>query len=107
MDEDRELKDLIRALIGIGGRVVFPEETLLKIVAPTKSSSKYLQAYNLFDGTRSQREIARQVGLDDGNLNKALQRWVNMGVIFKVGENMMHLYPLASNLLSSTKSLKE
>ncbi len=102
MEDDEEIKGLLKVLIGVTARVAFPEEKLRQIVAPMSSSGKYVEAYNLCDGTRSQAEIAREAGIDKGNLSKAVNRWLVQGVVFSVGSSseprLIHVYPLMPNL---------
>jgi hypothetical protein len=96
---DDELKQLLQMLISVIARGSFPEERLKKIVAPTKSSDKSLAAYNLCDGKHAQADIVKLTGIDKGNLSRAIDRWISMGVMFEIGEGSqvryLHLYPLA------------
>ena len=92
--------ELLRVLIAVTGRVAVPEARLRAIVGgPGKASDKYLSAYNLCDGSRGLREIARLTGLDAGNMSRAVSRWVDAGVVFKLGDDArpVHLYRLPSN----------
>jgi hypothetical protein len=40
----------------------------------------------LADGTRSQRDIARATGIDQGQLSNTFKRWVANGAAFWIGE---------------------
>ena len=88
--------DLLRVLIVMAGRLAVPPDQLRNIVSPT-GSQKYIEAYNLCDGTRGLSDVARVAGLDKSNLNKSLSRWVDAGVVFKVGgaPNLLHIYRLS------------
>jgi hypothetical protein len=107
MEEDDQIKDLLKMLINITARSVFHEDTVKQLVAPTTASDKYFIAYNLCDGTRSQAEIARMAGLDAHNLSKAINRWIQHGIMYKVGSaesKPLHIYPLASNVRKKQQS---
>lgn len=91
--------ELLRVLISLTGRVAVPEPRLRTLVVGrnARSGEKYLAAYNLCDGSRGVREIARISGLDHGNLSRAIIRWVEQGVMFKLGSDArpVHLYRLS------------
>lgn len=90
-------EDLLQVLIATAGRIAFPLERLIEIVSPT-GSQKYVKAYNLCDGTRGLSDVARLASLDKSNLNKSVSRWVEAGILFKVGElpALLHLYAISS-----------
>lgn len=91
-----EVTSLMRALISLTGRAVFDQERLLEIIG--KQSEKLLGAYNLCDGTNTPQEIARTAKLDASNFRKAVGRWIEAGVVFRLesGEKttLLHVYPL-------------
>jgi hypothetical protein len=105
---DDELKQLLRMLISVTARGAFPEDSVRKIVAPTKSSERYAIAYNLCDGTHTRAEIARLTGIDKDNLNKVVKRWIAAGVIFEIEQdgqaNLLHLYPLTMDPAAKLKT---
>ena len=76
--------------------MAFPPETLAKIIAPTAGSAKQVLAYNLCDGETPQAEIGKKAKLDSGNLSRSISRWIEAGLIIRVGpdEHPLHLYPL-------------
>jgi hypothetical protein len=88
--------ELLRALLATAGRVAVPPDELRRIVSPS-SSPKYINAYNLCDGTLGVTEVARRSGLDKANLAKSVNRWVDVGVMFKIGDapNLLHLYRIS------------
>jgi len=91
------IPDLLHVLIQVSARTIFPPDRLRSIVVPRgKGAEKYLKAYNLCDGSRAIREIAREVGIDHSNFHKVTLRWIGAGVAFRVGEEgkLLHLYPL-------------
>lgn len=92
-------EQLLRVLIGVVGRVAVPEDRLRAVVRSSpKSADKYAAAYNLCDGTRGVSEIARIVGLDQGNLSRVIIRWVDAGIAFRIGDDgrPVHLYRLGT-----------
>lgn len=88
----------LKAILATLARQTFPPEALSKLVAPTKSGEKQLVAYNLCDGSRSQTEIAKELNLDAGAFSRTVSRWVELGILVRVGEKrdtrLVHLYPL-------------
>jgi hypothetical protein len=87
---------LLKGILAIVGRTTFPPEILYKIVAPTAGSEKQLLAYNLCDGETPQAAICKKAKLDSGNFSRALTRWIEAGVVIRVGSDRLplHIYPL-------------
>jgi len=95
-----ETDELLRVLIGVMGRVAFPPKALRDVVrGPGRAADKYVKAYNLCDGTRSMREVGRMSELDSSNMIKAISRWVEAGVVFRLGSEgrPVHLYRLGDS----------
>ena len=65
---------LLRIMVQVTGRAAFPNDQLRALVAPGARSEGVLRAYNLCNGERSQREVAKAAGLDEGNFSKAVKR---------------------------------
>lgn len=88
----------LRAILSVVARQTFPPQTLFNLVAPKSGMQKQIDAYNLCDGTRTQGEIAKQLGLDSGNFSKQVKRWVELGIMTKVvqdgAERPIHIYPV-------------
>ena len=84
----------LKAMLSMLARQSFPPETLSGLVG----RGKQLEAYNLCDGTRTQAEVSKELGLDHGNFSKTVSRWVSLGILIKVNEGKeirpVHLYPL-------------
>jgi len=89
---------LLRGILATVGRTAFPPAALYKIVAPTAGSAKQVQAYNLCDGQTPQREICKKLKLDPGNFSRSVSRWVEAGVVIRVGPEQLplHHYPLSA-----------
>ncbi|MCZ6744421.1 MAG: helix-turn-helix domain-containing protein [Alphaproteobacteria bacterium] len=91
-----EISSLLRALISLTGHSVFDQGQLREIIG--KKSEKLILAYNLCDGTNTQQEIARKVKLDPSNFSKAVGRWIEAGILFRVESDdktmLLHVYPL-------------
>jgi hypothetical protein len=102
--------ELLKILVAIGGRIVTPPEELREIVSP-RGAGKYVDAYNLCDGTRGIAEVARAVGIDKSNLNKSVNRWVDEGVLFKIGDarnfTLLHMYRLNTETDQTTNSVTQ
>lgn len=88
-------EDLLRCLLQVIGRGTIPLEEVRRIVATGKSQVK---AYNLFDGTRTNRDVSAKTKINEGNLSRAVSRWMQSGVAFRLGEGkearVLHLYPI-------------
>ena len=103
-------EDLLRILVNVTARVAFTEERLRAVVlGGSKAPEKWIAAYNLCDGTRGQREIARLTGVDQGALSRAVVRWVDAGVAFKVGPDgkTYGLYPLQLSVAESGAEMSD
>jgi len=89
---------LLRGILATVGRTAFPPETLQKIIAPTAGSDKQVLAYNLCDGQTPQTEIGKKANLDPGNLSRSIAKWIEAGVVVRIGpdEHPLHLYPLTN-----------
>ena len=93
-----EEKTLLKAIFHLLGRQTFDEETLKSLVIPTsgKSKDKLIQAYNLCDGSNTQGDVAKAVGLDPGNFSRIVKRWISSGVLVKMEDQyLLHLYPIS------------
>lgn len=89
-------ENLLRAILATVARTAFPPAELEKLVAPNSGGAKQIVAYNLCDGQTPQKEIGRQAKLDKGSLSRSIARWIELGIVIRVGreQNPMHLYPL-------------
>jgi DNA-binding MarR family transcriptional regulator len=81
-------------------RATISPEALYKIVAPTAGSDKQIVAYNLCDGETPQADICKKAKLDKGNFSRAVARWIEAGMVLRVGGDRLplHVYPLAKNV---------
>lgn len=89
----------LRAILAVVARQTFPVADLAKLVSPfRKAGDKQVAAYNLCDGGRTQSEIAREIGLDPGAFSRTVSRWIELGILIRVGEKrdsrLIHLYPI-------------
>jgi DNA-binding Lrp family transcriptional regulator len=68
-------------------------------------SDKQVLAYNLCDGQTPQAEIAKKAKLDKGNLSRSIARWVEEGVVVRIGpeELPLHVYPISEAPAKSKK----
>jgi len=97
----------LRAILATVARQTFPANILEKLVAPKKGLEKQVAAYNLCDGTRTSAEISRELGLDQSNFSKTVGRWLEAGILIRVGEGKenrpLHVYPLPADLAKGEK----
>ena len=89
---------ILRAILSTIGRQTFSPNDLRALISPTGNQGKQIAAYNLCDGSRSQAEIAKKLGLDASNFSKTVSRWVELGIVFKLGtgseQRLLHLYAI-------------
>lgn len=87
----------LRAILATVARQAFPPDKILEIMGP-QASEKHRKAYNMCDGTKTQSEIVKKLGIDNSNFSKTLGRWVDAGICVRVGDGRdalpMHVYPL-------------
>ncbi len=95
MNSSQRFEHLLQCLIHVVGRAAVSEDRVREIVA---TGDKQVDAFNLFDGTRTQTDVAQKVGVDQGNLSRATSRWVENGVAFWIGEGdaarLLHIFPI-------------
>lgn len=91
---------LLRAILSVSARQTFPPDKLAEIVLSKGAGTKQLEAFNLCDGTRAQGEVAKALKLDAGNFSKTVGRWIDAGIVFRLGEGreskLLHVYPLVA-----------
>ncbi|MGH2684887.1 MAG: hypothetical protein ACRDJP_05400 [Actinomycetota bacterium] len=96
--KNEELTSLARVLVHVLARGPVAEDYIRGVVAPRGTERRWIQAYNLCDGTRTDAQIAEAVGLDQDALGRAIDRWQSVGIIFPIQSNgatqMLHLYPI-------------
>lgn len=89
---------LLRAIFSVTARQAFPPDRLEEIVSAKGTGTKQLRAFNMCDGTKSQGEIAKALKLDRGNFSRTVARWIDAGVVIRLGEGreakLLHVYPL-------------
>ncbi|PKQ07719.1 MAG: MarR family transcriptional regulator [Alphaproteobacteria bacterium HGW-Alphaproteobacteria-11] len=91
---------LLRAILATISRQTFPPSEIVKIVSPVSGGEKQLAAYNLCNGNTPQAEIAKKLNLDKGNLSRSLARWIEAGIVVRVGHDQ---HPLPQEYLKSKK----
>jgi len=91
---------LLTAILSVSARYAFPADRLAEIVM-WKGGEKQLRAFNMCDGTKAQVEIARQLNLDPGNFSRTVARWIDAGILFRLGEGrearLLHVYRLPAD----------
>jgi DNA-binding MarR family transcriptional regulator len=98
---------LLRAILSMTARQAFSVDSLLEIVG---GGDKQLRAFNMCDGTKTQGDIAKATRIDTGNFSKTLARWVEAGIVLRLGDGretkLLHVYPLPSNPSKRMKGSK-
>lgn len=93
----------LRAILGVLARNALPPDVLASQVGVGSTKAKQLQAYNLCDGSLTQGEVAKMVGLDAGNFSRTLGRWTDEGLIVRTEINgqlrPVHLYPIPASAI--------
>lgn len=90
----------LRAILATVARQTFSPAKISEII---NAGEKQLRAFNLCDGSRSQTEIAKELGIDQGSFSRSIARWVDEGIVIRVGEKRemrpLHVYPLPEALI--------
>lgn len=96
---------LLRAIFSMSARSVFSADQVIRVVCPFKGSEKQMTAYNLCDGRTSQAEIVKRAKLDKGNFSRALSRWIEAGVVVRVGDDdlPLHVFPISKQNLKEAR----
>jgi predicted transcriptional regulator len=102
MTKTSTLEQLVGCLLQVVGRSVIPENRVRGLIGKGK---KNLRAFNMCDGRNTQKEIAKKLKIDQGQLSKTFTRWVESGIAFRLGEDkesrLLHIYPV-----TKTEALK-
>ena len=92
----------LRAILATVARQTFSPDRIIEIMGPAAGEKQH-RAFNLCDGTKTQAEIAKEVGLDQGNFSRTITRWIDEGIVIRVGEKHetrpLHVYPLPEALI--------
>jgi DNA-binding HxlR family transcriptional regulator len=99
-------ESLLQAILGIVARQTFPPAELAKLIATTSGGEKQVIAYNLCNGKTSQTEIGKQANLDKGSLSRSIARWIELGIVIRVGHEQLplHVYPLPKEYTKQTRT---
>ncbi len=108
MIKGEKSEQLLQCLVQIIGRAVIPAEKVYEAVGTRKNRVK---AFNLCDGSLSQKEISAKTGIDQGNLSRTFKRWVESGIAFPIGDEndarLLHIYPLPTATKAKRKKKKK
>ncbi len=98
-------ESLLRAIFAAVGRSTFTPQQVHRVVTPHGGSDKQLAAYNLCDGNTPQADIAKKAKLDKGAMSRALVRWIEAGIVVRIGKDQLplHVYPLSKEILKAAK----
>lgn len=94
-------ESLLRAVFATVARSAFSPKDVHRLVAPQVGSDKNLVAYNLCNGSTPQADIARKSKLDKGNLSRLITRWIEAGIVVRIGTDQLplHVFPLTKDNL--------
>jgi hypothetical protein len=84
-------------------------QALLEVWKDVLRDPKHLRAYELSDGSRSQKEVGEQSGLSQPTISTLWIRWRRLGLVVEVGGRICHI-ARPSDLgvaLAGTKDVKE
>ena len=74
-------------------------------------TEKNRQAFNYCDGSLTQKEIAKKLRIDQGQLSKTFKRWLEAGIVFRIGERtesrLLHVFPVPKEKGSSTRTKRK
>lgn len=91
-------QELLMALLATTGRTAFTVTSVFDMVDPTGKSTKQIKGFNLADGTLTQAEIVKKVKIDSGNFSRAVSKWIDQGIMFRLGDGrdakLLHIFPL-------------
>jgi hypothetical protein len=78
------LRQIAELAISLLGRIAFPPEILISIIGGGSSAGKLRAAYNMCDGTHTQKDIVKELGFDPGNFSRTVKRWETLGILAKI-----------------------
>jgi hypothetical protein len=95
-----DMNDFLRAMLAIVGRSAFAPQQVHRVDTPHGGSDKQLASYNLCHGNTPQADIAKKAKLDKGTMSLALGRWIEAGIVVRIGKDQLplHVYPLSKKL---------
>jgi DNA-binding MarR family transcriptional regulator len=97
-NQNLRLEWLLECLIQVIGRIGLKNKDVLEIVG---KNNKQVKAYNLCDGSLTISEIAKMTKIDQGNLSRTVERWVNNGIMFRFkdrnGVRLLHVFPISNS----------
>lgn len=100
--KDDDTSQLIRqneVIISLLGRLSFKPDEIRKIVSKGKQNpDRYIEGYNACDGTRTQKEISKVIGVSPGTLAPIIREWDEIGIVYDVvrpnGKFYKRLFPI-------------
>jgi hypothetical protein len=88
-------EQLAAFLIQLVGRTAIPPDQVRDLIGTGRVN---LKAFNMCDGTNTQKSIAKKLRIDQGQLSRTFSRWVESGIAFRVGDRkearLLHIYPI-------------
>jgi DNA-binding MarR family transcriptional regulator len=94
---------LLRAILSMTARQAFSVESMRDVVG---TGEKQVRAFNMCDGSHSQGEISKALKIDPGNFSKTISRWIEAGILLRLGDGrdtkLLHIYPLPKTTKGTT-----
>ncbi len=79
------LQPLLEGMITLLGRLVYPPDSIVKIVTFKKRNpEQYIAIYNFCDGEHTGSEIAKTFNQDQGGLSRILADWKELGIVYEI-----------------------
>lgn len=105
MATSKVMEQLVAAIFHVLGRSAVQLTQVREIVGRTEKNRR---AFNLCDGTNTQKEISRRLRIDQGQLSKTFVRWVESGIAFRIGDEsesrLLHIYPIPPDKAPRTRA---
>ena len=98
-------ESLLKAILAAVSRQAFPPDSIARILNAGPGGTKQIAAYNSCDGATPQATIGKRAGLDKGSLSRSIARWVDAGIVIRVGSQQLplHVYPLSKDFKVKSK----
>jgi CRISPR/Cas system CSM-associated protein Csm2 small subunit len=86
MNESEKLMKQNELIISLLGRIAFNEDKLRELILRGSKKKSILNAYNLCDGERKIKEIAKMVNITPEGVGAAVIKWNKLGIVLKYEE---------------------
>jgi len=87
IQQNKQLLSQNEVMISLLGRIAFTEKRIREIIEANKKETlkqKYIDGYNLMDGSKTLSELAVIIGVKQGTLSPILAQWSEIGIIYEL-----------------------